>query len=164
MNLSKTMQEAFNQQINNELFSAYLYLAMAAHCESANLPGAGRWLRVQFEEEQAHALKMFDYVIERGGQVSLKAIDAPAATWKSTLAVFEQVLQHEQQVTALVYKLYETALAENDYAAQTFIQWFISEQVEEEKNATEVVENLKRIEAHETAVLMLDHQLGKRGK
>ncbi len=164
MNLSKAMQEAFNQQINNELFSAYLYLSMAAHCDSANLPGAAKWLRVQFEEEQTHALKMFDYVIERGGQVCLKAIEAPTATWKSTLAVFEQVLQHEQHVSAGVYKLYEIALAEKDYAAQTFIQWFIAEQVEEEKNAAAIVDNLKRIESHETAVLMLDHQLGKRGK
>lgn len=163
MNISKPTQDAINEQIKNEFYSAYLYLSMSAHCEASNLPGLAHWLRVQFEEEQTHALKLFDYILERGGHAVLKPIDQPVADWKSPLALFEHVLQHEQHVTALIHKLYETALAEKDYASQVMLQWFINEQVEEEKNAAEIVENLKRIEAHDTAILMLDHRLGKRG-
>ena len=162
--LSKVMQEAINEQIQKEFYSAYLYLSMAANFEEKNLPGFARWLRVQFGEEQEHALKFYEYIIERGGAVRLQAISQPPADWKSNLAAFEQVLEHEQQVTASIHKLYETALAEKDYASQIMLQWFINEQVEEEKNATEIVEQLKLIDAHGTAVLMLDHQLGKRGK
>jgi ferritin len=162
--LSKVMQEAINDQIKKEFYSAYLYLSMAAYFEAKNLPGFARWLRVQFGEEQTHALKFYEYVLERGGHVALQAISQPPSEWKSNLAAFEQVLEHEQQVTASINKLYETALAEKDYASQIMLQWFINEQVEEEKNATEIVEQLKLIDAHGTAVLMLDHQLGKRGK
>jgi len=161
--LSKTMQDAINEQIKNELYSAYLYLAMSAYFEEKNLPGFAKWLRVQFGEEQEHALKLYDYVLERGGHVLLQAIPQPPAEWQSNLEAFQQVLEHERHVTALIYKLYETALAEKDYAAQVMLQWFISEQVEEEKNAAAIVEQLKLIDAHGTAVLMLDHQLGKRG-
>ncbi len=161
--LSKTMQDAINEQIKNELYSAYLYLSMSAHFDEKNLPGFAKWLRVQFEEEQGHALKFYDYIIERGGRVALQAIPQPPSEWASDLAAFQQVLQHEQHVTALIHKLYETALAEKDYAAQFMLQWFINEQVEEEKNASEIVAQLELIEARGTAVLMLDHRLGKRG-
>jgi ferritin len=162
--ISAKMQDAINSQIQHEFYSAYLYLSMAGYFEELNLTGFAKWLRVQFAEEQAHALKFYDYLFERGGKVELKAIDKPPASWESPLAAFTEVLAHEQKVTSLIYKLYEVALAEKDYAAQVLLQWYITEQVEEEKNATDVIERLKRIDAHDTAVLMLDHDMGKRGE
>jgi ferritin len=162
--ISKAMQDAINDQINKELFSSYLYLSMAAYFEDATLPGFGHWLRIQADEEHEHAMKLFDHLLERGGKVKLAAIAAPDTEWPSATAATEEVLKHEQKVTASIHALYETALKEKDYPAQVMLQWFINEQVEEEKNATEILENMKRIEAHETAVLMLDHRLSKRGK
>jgi ferritin len=161
--LSKAVQDALTEQINKEFFSSYLYLAMSAHFESVNLPGLAKWTRVQFQEEMGHGLKLFDYVIERGGEVVLAAIEKPASVWKSSLEVFSQIYEHEQKVTASIYKVYEVALKESDYATQVLLQWFINEQVEEEKNASEIVAQLKMVEARETAILMLDHRLGKRG-
>ena len=163
MFIGKKMQDAINEQINAELYSAYLYLSMSAYFKGLNLDGFAKWLRVQFDEEQAHALKFYDYVLERGGSVELKPIAKPAATWESPMAVFKQVLEHEQHVTALIYKLYEVAAEEKDYASQVLLQWYVDEQVEEESNACQIVDSLKRIADHETAVLQLDHQLGKRG-
>ena len=163
MFISKKMQDAISEQINAELFSAYLYLSMSAYFETLNLDGFARWLRVQFAEEQAHALKFFDFVVERGGQVDLKAIARPSAKWDSPLAAFKQVLEHEQHVTGLIYNLCNVANDEKDFASQVLLQWYVTEQVEEEKNASQIVADLERIEAHETAVLMLDHRLGKRG-
>ena len=160
--LSKAMQDAINEQIKNELYSAYLYLAMSNYFEEKNLGGFANWLKVQFHEEQGHALKFMEYIHDRGGQVALKAIDQPPAAWTTNLEVFKQVLEHEKKVTSLIYKLYELALKENDYATQLMLQWFISEQVEEEKNAGEIIAQLEMIDAHNTAVLMLDHDLGKR--
>jgi ferritin len=161
--ISAKMQDAINSQIQHEFYSAYLYLAMSGYFEGLNLEGFAKWLRVQSAEEQAHALKFFDYLFERGGKVELKALDKPPVAWGSPLEAFKEVFAHEQKVTSLIYKLYEVALAEKDYAAQVLLQWFISEQVEEEKNAADIIAGLERIEAHDTAVLMLDHQLGKRG-
>ncbi|MCA2000498.1 MAG: ferritin [Chloroflexi bacterium] len=162
--ITKTMQDAINDQINKELYSSYLYLSMAAYFEDNNLPGFAHWMRVQEAEEREHAMKLYDFLLERGGKVILKAIDAPKNEWKSALEVAEEVAAHEAKVTASIYSLYETALKEKDYPAQVALQWFITEQVEEEKNAAEIVANLKRIESHDTAILMLDHRLGKRGE
>ena len=159
--LSKKMQDAINDQIGHEFYSAYLYLEMSAHFASVNLSGFANWMRTQFGEEQTHALKFFDYVNDRGSQVNLPAIPAPKGPWKSTLAVYEQVLEHEQGVTARIHKLYELALAEKDYATQAMLQWFITEQVEEEKTVIEIIEQLKLIDARGSAILMLDHRLGK---
>jgi ferritin len=161
--IGKAMQDAMNEQINKELFSSYLYLSMAAHLETKNLPGFAHWMRVQEAEEREHAMKFFDFIIETGGDVSLKAIDAPKKTWGSLLELAEEVAAHEAKVTASINALYELALKEKDYPAQVMLQWFISEQVEEEKNAAEIVASLKMIEAKDTAVLMLDKRLGKRG-
>lgn len=161
--INKTMQDAINDQIHKELYSAYLYLSMAAYFEDKNLPGFAHWMRAQEAEEREHAMKLYDLLAERGGRVILKAIDAPKTEWASTLEVAEEVVAHEAKVTASIYALYETALKEKDYPTQVALQWFITEQVEEEKNAAEIVANLKLIEAHGTAVLMLDRQLGKRG-
>ena len=160
--LTKVMQDAINEQIKNEFYSAYLYLSMAAFFEAKTLPGFANWLRVQFREEQEHAMKFYDYVLERNGTVKLQAIPQPPVEWEGNLEAFQQVLEHEQKVTGMINKLYETALAEKDYATQVLLQWYISEQVEEEKNASDIIEQLLMIDARGTAVLMLDHQLGKR--
>lgn len=160
--VSKKMQDAINDQINKEFFSSYLYLSMAAHFEAQNLPGFARWLRVQAEEEREHGMKFYDFLLERSGQVELQAIAAPPQAWKSSLEAFREVQAHEAKVTASINALYELALAEKDYPAQVLLQWFVTEQVEEEKNAAEIVAQLEMIEAHGTAVLMLDHRLGKR--
>jgi ferritin len=161
--LSKTVQDAINEQIKHEINSAYLYLSMSAYSESVNLSGIAAWLRVQWQEELSHALKLFDYVVERGGRVTLQAIDRPQADYKSPLEIFRQVLAHEQKVTSLINQLYATAVKEIDYATQVELQWFISEQVEEEKNVTEIVEQVKMIGESGPSMLMLDRQLGARG-
>jgi ferritin len=161
--IGKAMQDAMNEQINKELYSSYLYLSMAAHFESKNLAGFAHWMRIQEAEEREHAMKFYEFILERGGQVVLKAIEAPATEWKSSLELFRGVAEHEAKVTASINALYELALAEKDYPAQVMLQWFINEQVEEEKNAAEIVANLELIEERGTAVLMLDHRLAKRG-
>jgi ferritin len=158
------MQDAMNEQINKELYSSYLYLSMAAYFEDQNLPGFAKWMRTQEGEEREHGMKLYDFLVDRGGRVALKAIAAPESDWKSPLELFKQVAAHEAAVTASIHNLYETALKEKDYAAQTMLQWFITEQVEEEKNAAEIVAQLELVEARGTAVLMLDHRLGKRGE
>ncbi|MBM3859248.1 MAG: ferritin [Verrucomicrobia bacterium] len=159
--LSKKMTQAINDQIGYEFYSAYLYLAMSAHFETQNLKGFAAWMREKFAEEQTHAMKFFDYVNDRGNKVELPALPQPSGKWPSHLAVFEQSLEHEQSVTARIHKLYELALAEKDYATQSMLKWFIDEQVEEEKTVTEVIEQLKLIDSRGTAVLVLDHRLGK---
>ena len=161
--ITKTMQDAMNDQINKELYSSYLYLSMAAYFEDRNLPGFAHWMRIQETEEREHAMKLYDFLLERGGKVMLKAIDAPKTEWASTLEVAQEVAAHEAKVTASIHALYETALKEKDYPTQVMLQWFITEQVEEEKYAAEIVANLKLIEERGTAVLMLDHRLSKRG-
>jgi ferritin len=162
--IGKAMQDAINDQINKELYSSYLYLSMAAYFEEENLPGFAHWMRVQEGEEREHGMKFYEHVIERGGRVQLKAIDAPGTDWKTSLELFNEVAAHEAKVTASINALYELALKEKDYPAQVLLQWFINEQVEEEKNAAEIVANLQLIDARGTAVLMLDHTLAKRGE
>ena len=162
--LTKAVLEALNDQIRLEFSSAYAYLAMSAHCESENLPGFAKWLRIQWEEELGHAMKLFNYVHERNGNVTLQSIEKPAGKWKSPVDVFDNVISHEQKVTASVHKLYEVAAKEKDYATQVLLQWFIKEQVEEEKNATEIVELMKLAGTSGPSLLMLDRQLGARSK
>jgi ferritin len=161
--LSANLQTVINDQINKELYSAYLYLGMSAWCESANLPGAARWLKAQAQEEQGHALKFYNYVYDRGGKVTLEAIGKPEQEYASLLDLFQQVLEHERKVTALISGLYKVALAENDYAAQVMLHWFINEQVEEEKNASMIIESLKMVGTQGASLFMVDRQLGARG-
>jgi ferritin len=161
--LSKAMQDAINEQIKNELYSAYLYLSMAAYFETGNLPGSAHWMRVQSQEEVAHAMKFFDFVNERGGRVVLQAIDQPPVEFDSPSDVFEKTLEHERKVTALIHHLYEVALKENDYAAQVMLHWFIEEQVEEEDQASQILETLRMVGDKGNALVMLDRQLGSRG-
>jgi ferritin len=162
--ISAALQKAINEQINKELYSSYLYLSMAAYFEGQNLPGFAKWMYVQTGEEREHGMKFYEYLVDRGAKVELKTIAAPATVWKSSLEVFKEVQKHEAFVTASINSLYELALGEKDYPSQILLQWFISEQVEEEKNAAEIVQQLELIDAKGTAVLMLDHQLGHRGK
>lgn len=160
--INKTMQTALNNQIQEELYSSYLYLSMSAYCESKNLKGFAHWLKVQYQEETAHAMKLLDYVQERGGQVQLRAIDAPPVEFGTPVELFEKVLAHEQHITAAINKLYEQALTEKDFAAQIFLQWFINEQVEEEANASDVLERARMIGDKSSGILYLDKELGKR--
>jgi len=160
--LSKTIQDALNEQIKNELYSSYLYLSMAAYSESVNLPGFAHWMRAQAQEEIAHAIKMFDHIHERGGRVMLQAIPQPPVEFESPLDVFRKTLEHEQHVTALIHDLYALALQEKDYASQMFLQWFITEQVEEEESAGAIVDQLEMIGDHGQGLVMLDRQLAQR--
>lgn len=160
--LSKTMQDAINEQIKNEMYSAYLYLAMSAYFESLNLTGSAKWMRAQFGEEQVHALKLYDHVLDRGGRITLQAIDAPATDFATPLAAWQHVLAHEQKVTASIHNLYAQAVKENDYAAQTLLHWFINEQVEEEKNAATMVERFKQAGSAPGALMIADVHLTKR--
>lgn len=160
--ISKPLQDAINDQINFELFSAYLYLSMSAHFETQNLPGFANWTRVQYQEETGHAMKFYKYVFDRSGVVTLKAIAQPTIKFKTPLDIFKEVLKHEQKVTSLINKLYELAVKEKDYAAQIFLQWFINEQVEEEKNATDIINMLAMIGDSSVSLIMADRQLGAR--
>ena len=161
--LSKALQDAINEQIKNELYSAYLYLAMAAYSEASNLPGFAHWLRAQSEEEVEHAMKFFDFVNERGGRVVLHAIDQPPVEFESPVKIFEETLNHERKVTGMIHRLYELALEEKDYPAQVMLHWFIDEQVEEESNATQILDTLEMIGDKGQALVMFDRELGKRG-
>lgn len=162
--ISTAMQKAINEQINKEFYSSYLYLSMAAYFDAKNLPGFAQWMYVQAEEERGHGMKLFKHLLERGGKIELKGIAEPQIDWKTYLEVFKKVQEHEAAVTASINTLYELTLSEKDYPVQVLLQWFITEQVEEEKNAADIVQQLELIDARGTAVLMLDHQLGKRGK
>lgn len=161
--ITKTMQDTLNDQIQKEMFSSYLYLSMAAYFAAKNLPGFAHWMRKQADEEREHGMKIYDHLIERGGHVTLKAIEAPQTDWKSSLEIFEETAAHEAKVTASINALYELALKEKDYPAQVMLQWFITEQVEEEKNAAEILAHLKLIDERGPEMLMLDQRLGKRG-
>lgn len=160
--INKTVEEALNEQVKNEFYSAYLYLSMSAYCESINLPGFAHWLRSQYEEETAHALRLFDFLNDRGGRINLRDISEPPAEFSSPLDLFQEVLAHEQKVTKMIHELYALAVKENDYPTQVEMQWFIKEQVEEEKNAGDIVEQLKLAGDNNTALLMLDRELGNR--
>lgn len=160
--ISKVLQDAINEQINKELYSAYLYLSMAGYFESKGLHGFAKWMQVQEGEERGHAMKFYAMLEERGARPVLKAIAMPPASWGSNMEVIKEVAKHEAGVSASINALYELALKEKDYPMQFGLQWFITEQVEEEKNAADIIQQLEMIEAHDTALLMLDKQLGKR--
>jgi len=155
--------DAMNNQIMHELYSAYFYLSMSASCEMMNLSGFAAWLRVQAREEQEHAMKFYEYILDRGGKVVLQAIPQPPVDFASPLAIFQQVYEHEQKVTGLINKIYEVAVTEKDVASQIFLQWFISEQVEEEKNASQILDMMNKIGSSVGSLYQLDHRLGKRG-
>lgn len=160
--IKQRLNDAINQQINAELYSAYLYLSMAAYFENQSLPGFANWMRVQFEEEQFHALKFYGYLNERGGRVLLEAIEKPETNWENMIAVFENVLAHEVHVTGLINDLMTLAIEERDYATTNFLQWFVGEQVEEEANVNAILDQLKRVNGEGHAILMMDRELATR--
>jgi ferritin len=156
------VREAMNEQIKHELYSAYLYLSMAGSFEVANLPGFAHWMRKQSEEEREHAMKIFDFLLDRGERVQLQAIDQPPSAFRSSLDTFEQALEHEKEITSRIHELYDLAVRESDYPAQVLLNWFVAEQVEEEKAATEIVERLRIAGEEGAAILLLDSELGER--
>ncbi|QDS97494.1 ferritin [Adhaeretor mobilis] len=162
--LSPVVQDAINQQINNELFSSYSYLAMAAWCEHEQFVGCGHWLRLQSEEENAHAMRLYDFLRMRNGRVKLHPIDAPEHDYGSIVEVFEKALSQEERVTAQIDSLYELAFNEKAFAALVELEWFITEQVEEEKTAREVVHKLKLVKDDPASLLDIDREMGDRSK
>jgi len=160
--ISKKIKDAINKQINAEIYSAYLYGSMASYFDATNLSGFSNWMRVQVQEELSHAVKFYDYLNSRGGRVILTAIAAPTTQWKSPLAVFEEVAKHEQEVTKLINDLTDLSVQEKDHMTRELLQWFISEQVEEESNADKMVQDLKRVGDNGHGLLMLDREAATR--
>lgn len=160
--LSKKMKDAINAQINREMYSAYLYMAMSGHADDTGLKGFAKWFMVQYHEEMMHAMKMYEYIQSQGEKPLLQQIDTPPSEWDSTLAMFKETLAHEQKVTAWINELMEIAIAEKDHATQIFLQWYVTEQVEEEENDHEIIDKLKIIRDNPQALLMLDQELGAR--
>ena len=160
--ISDRMQKALNGQLNAEIYSAYLYLSMNAYFKSANLDGFANWMYAQAQEEMLHAMKFYEFINQRGGRVILAAIGAPPTEWSSPLAVFEDTLKHEQKVTGLINGLVEVAMEEHDHATQIFLQWFVTEQVEEEESVGNVLEQLKLLGDAKGGLFMMDRELAKR--
>ena len=160
--INKKVTDALNGQINAETYSAYLYWSMSAALEEMNLPGFASWMRVQAQEEMSHAMKLYGHIIERGGKVVLTAIDAPPTQWDSVNAVFENALAHEQKVTRLINELMDLAMAEKDHAASMFLQWFVTEQVEEEAAAMDILGKLEIAGGTAGGLYMLDKEMGAR--
>lgn len=160
--LSKRMEEEINKQINAELYSAYLYQAMAAYFENRNLKGFANWMSVQAKEEMTHAMKFYRFINERGGKVSFFGIDAPKTDWESLVDIFRNILEHEKYVTGRINLLMNIAVEEKDHATANELQWFVAEQVEEEANASEILEQLKFINGEGSGVFMLDRELKTR--
>lgn len=162
--ISPTVQDALNAQINLEQYSAQLYLAMSAHCEGRSFKGFAHWLRVQAAEETAHALKLVDFLLDRGGRLELKAIGAPPTEFGGVIQVFEQTLEHEKGITARINGLFELARQEKDYASEIALQWYVNEQVEEESNVGQIVDHLRAVGDQGGGIWYLDSRMGKRGK
>ena len=160
--LSKKMEDALNEQIKEEFFSSFLYLSMSAHCDEKNLAGFAHWLRLQSQEEYAHAMKIFNYIQDRDGRVVLQGIPQPESTFGSLEEIFEQTLAHEQAISKMIHDLYALAVEEKDYPTQVMLQWFINEQVEEEKTASDILAQVKMIGDNTSALIVLDQQLAGR--
>lgn len=160
--MKQKIQDAFNAQLNAESFSAHLYMSMSAYLQSINLNGMAAWMRLQAEEEMSHATKFFDYILTRGGKVILDKIVAPPVEWDSPVAVFQAAYGHEQMITEKINKLVDLSLAESDHASNAFLQWFVTEQVEEEESVLQVVDQLTLAGNDRGALFMVDRELGQR--
>ena len=160
--LSKKMEDELNKQINAEFWSAYLYLSMSAYFEEKNLSGFANWMKIQYQEESSHALKLFNYVNERGGRVTLQPIVAVDTEWKDYIEVFNVTFEHEKKVSSLINNLVDIAIEEKDHATANMLQWFVSEQVEEEANADEILQQLKILNGNPHGLLMLDREFKQR--
>jgi ferritin len=161
--IGKSMEQALNTQINEEIYSFYLYLAMSAHLEGLNFSGMAKWMRVQAQEEMSHAMRFFDFLYERGGAVTLAAINQPQAKWASIAALFKAAAAHERSITKKIHALLDKAAGEKDHATANFLQWFVKEQVEEEATLAPIVARLEAVGDSTAALYFLDHELGKRG-
>ncbi|WP_320173634.1 ferritin [Maridesulfovibrio sp.] len=159
---NKVLEKALNEQLNAEMYSAYLYLSMSAYFSDIGLDGFANWMRVQAKEEQFHAMKFYDYINERGGRVLLTAIEAPKTEWESPLACIEAVLEHEKHVTSLINNLVNLAIDERDHATNIFLQWFVTEQVEEEDNVNAVLNKLRLLNGEGNGMFILDKELSTR--
>jgi ferritin len=162
MKINKKVEEVLNKQVNAEFWSAYLYLSMAAWSESRGYKGFASWMRVQFHEETSHALKIYDYLLNRAGEVKLQPIAGVKTSWDSLLNMFEETYEHECKVTELINDCYEVAMSEKDYATTSMLKWFIDEQTEEESNALEVIDKLKLISEKSGGIFYIDKKLGSR--
>jgi ferritin len=160
--MNKKILKALNEQLNRELFSAYLYLSMAAYFERENLEGFAKWMKIQAQEELEHAMKFFDFINERGGKVVLEKLDKPKTDWKSPLEAFEDAYEHEKFISKNIHDIYKLAEKLNDYPTKVFLHWFIDEQVEEEDQTLKIVEILRKIGKSAGALYHLDHRLSKR--
>lgn len=160
--LSNNMEAALNEQIREEMYSSYLYLAMSAYFEGLDLRGMARWMRMQAGEEHNHAMKIFDYVFERGGTVTLKALAEPQASWASPAAAFAAALAHERHITSCIHSLVDLAASERDHATENFLQWFVKEQVEEEASAEPIARRLEKVGDHMMGLMFMDRELGSR--
>jgi ferritin len=160
--LSKKLELELNKQVNAEFFSAYLYLSMSAFLASKNLSGFSNWMKVQFEEEQFHALKLYQYILDRGGKIELEKIEKPKTEWTNIVNVFEEVLAHEEKITSLINNLVDLAIQEKDHATVNMLQWFVEEQVEEEANASDLLGQLKLIQGKGSGLYMIDKELKQR--
>ena len=160
--LSDKMQKALNGQVNAELYSSYLYLSMNAYFKSVNLDGFANWMYAQAQEELMHAMKLYDFINQRGGRTLLAAIEAPPNQWDSPLSVFEDTLKHEKKVTGLINGLVDIAMEERDHATQIFLQWFVTEQIEEEESVGNVLEQLKLLGDAKQGLFMMDRELATR--
>ncbi len=160
--ISDKIVDALNEQLKWELYSANLYLSMAAWFQDAGLPGFANWMRVQYQEETAHALKFYDYILTRGGKVKMSAIEAPSHKWKNILSLYEDTAKHEAEVTRRINMLTKLSRDENDYATEIFLQWFVTEQIEEEENVKEILGQLKLINGDGQGTLMLDKEFATR--
>jgi ferritin len=160
--MNKKIVEAFNDHLNAEFFSSYLYLSMVNYFEAQNLDGMANWMRIQTDEERLHAMKFLDFVNQRGGRVILQQIEQPKTEWSSPLEAFQDAYDHECLISSKINKLVDLATAEGDHAATTFLQWFVTEQVEEESNALSIVDKLKLVGDHSMGLMMMDQQLGLR--
>jgi len=160
--ISKRLEAELNKQLNAELFSAYLYLSMSAFLARRNLSGFSHWMKLQFEEEQSHAMKFFQYILDRGGNVELMDIKAPRKEWKGIVDMFENVVKHEAHVTEMINNLVNIALEEKDHATVAMLQWYVSEQVEEEATVGDIYDQLKLIEGKGAGLFMLDREAKQR--
>jgi len=160
--IKKEVLEAINEQINAETYSAYMYLSMSAFFENLGLSGFAHWMKIQYQEEAAHALKFFNYLTDRGGRVILKTVDQVPVDFDGILDVYEKTLVHENHVTDLINNLMSVAITANDHATQSFLKWFIDEQVEEEANVEKIIATLKLIDGQGNGILMLDRELNQR--
>lgn len=160
--LKKSIEEALNKQVMREMYSSNLYLAMSSYFHTLNLNGFANWMRVQAQEEMTHAMKIFDYIISRGGQAIVSSIEAPPTKWDSPLDAFNSAYNHEQLVTAWINEITDLAIAEKDHPTHLLMQWFINEQVEEEANTLDIVERLKLVADSKSGLFMLDNELKQR--